>query len=118
MHSFLLNQRLYCLSRTLVRHKFSITNSEPTRDDISQAHLLLYSDMLQYYEEHPDYGYLEIYHHFVDGDTQEILNQRHRRKILLAIAVGCIAVTVIGYFVVNWLVAYILKNVPISYIRV
>lgn len=74
--------------------------------------------MLQYSEDHPDYGYREIYCHFVDDDTRKMLDLRHRQKILLAIAIGCIAIIVIGYFVLNRLVAYFLENVPISYIKV
>lgn len=74
--------------------------------------------MLQYSEEHPDYGYHEIYCHFVDDDTQKMLDLRRRQKILLAIAIGCIAIIVIGYFVLNRLTAYLLENVPISYIKV
>ena len=74
--------------------------------------------MLQYSEEHPDYGYREIYCHFVDDDTRKMLDQRHRQKILLAIAIGCIVIIVIGYFVLNWLTAYLFENVPISYIKV
>lgn len=118
MRSFLLTRQLYFLSRALIRYKFSISEVSHTRDDVYQARLSLYSDMLQYSEEHPDYGYREIYCHFVDDDTREMLDQRHRQKILLAIAIGCIAIIVIGYFVLNWLTAYLFENVPISYIKV
>lgn len=119
MRSFLLTRQLYFLSRTLIRHKFSTSEVSHTKDDISPACLSLYSDMLQYSEEHPDYGYREIYCHFVDDDTRKMLDQkRHRQKILLAIAIGCIVIIVIGYFVLNWLTAYLFENVPISYIRV
>lgn len=118
MRSFLLTRRLYFLSRTLIRHKFSTSEVSHTKDDISPACLSLYSDMLQYSEEHPDYGYREIYCHFVDDDTRKMLDLRHRQKILLAIAIVCIAIIVIGYFILNRLTAYLLENVPISYIKV
>ena len=102
MRSFLLTRRLNFLSRILIRHKFSTSEVSHTKDDISPACLSLYSDMLQYSED----------------DTRKMLDLRHRQKILLAIAIGCIAIIVIGYFVLNRLVAYFLENVPISYIKV
>ena len=77
MHSLLLTRRLYFLSHALTRHKFSISEVSRTRDDISQARISLYSDMLQYYEENPDYGYNDIYNHFVGAAVFRALERRH-----------------------------------------
>ena len=118
MHSLLLTRRFYFLSRTLVRHKFSISEVSHTRDDISQARLSLYSDMLQCYEENPDYGYNDIYNHFVDEEAQQMLSDRHRRNLLIAVSICCIIAVIVGFAVLDKIMLHILENVPISYIKV
>lgn len=118
MHSLLLTRRLYFLSHTLIRNKFSISENNLTRNDMLQAQVLLYSDMLQYHEEHPDYEYRDIYHHFVDDDAQQILTNQHRRNLLLVFSICCIIAVIAGFVALEWIMSYLLKNVPISYIRV
>ena len=118
MHSLLLTRRLYFLSHALTRHKFSISEVSRTRDDISQARISLYSDMLQYYKENPDYGYNDIYNHFVDEEAQQMLSDRHHRNLLIAVSICCIIAVIVGFAVLNKIMLHILENVPISYIRV
>lgn len=117
MHSFLLNRRLYLLSRALVRHNFSISVNNYTREAVNQSHLQLYSDMLQYHMEHPEYGYREIYSRFVDDDAKEMLAQRHHLALLLGVAACCIVLVIVGFITLDWVAAYILKNIPISYTK-
>lgn len=115
MHSFLLSRRLYFLSRTLTRHQFSSTDNFQSKEDMYQAQLLLYSDMLQYQEEHPDAGYRAILEHFADDKAADLLAEQHRRDMLLGISALCLLVVIIGEFTLDWIANYILKNIPVSF---
>ena len=115
MHSFLLSCRLYFLSRTLIRHQFSSSENCQTKNDLRQAQLSLYSDMLQYHEEHPDAGYRAICEHFADDKAEEILAEQHRQNILLCISALCLLIVIIGLLTLDWIANYILKNIPVSF---
>lgn len=115
MHSFLLSFRLYFLSRALIRYQFSSSENFQTRDDMKQARLLLYSDMLQYHEEYPDAEYRAICEHFADSKAEEILAEQHRRNILLGISVLSLLIVIIGLLTLDWIANYILKNIPVSF---
>lgn len=118
MRSFLLTRRLRWLSRALIRYRSSGSDNFQTKDDLFQARLLLYSDMLQYHEDHPDDRYRDICRHFVDDSTLEILVQQRRRSILLGISFLCIVIVIVGLFSLEWIAAYILKNIPTSFHKV
>lgn len=115
MCSFLLNCRLRLLSRSITKYTFSKSREKHTRDDLFQARLLLYSDMLQYLEDHPDASYETIYHHFVDQETEADLSQQTFQHAVIGIIFTCIAIILIGFLILDPILQIFLKNTPISY---
>lgn len=115
MRSFLLSYRLRLLSRSITKYTFSKNREKHTRDDLFQARLLLYSDMLQYLEDYPDASYETIYHHFVDQETKADLSQQAFQHAVIGVIFTCIAIILIGFLVLDPILQFFLKNTPISY---
>lgn len=115
MRSFLLTRRLHFLSYNISKVRISSQEYISSRDERFQVRSLLYSDMLQYYADHPEASYKEIYSHYVDDEIYKSLTKRYKYYILVGITVLCIAILIVGYLTIDWILQNILENSPIYF---
>lgn len=115
MHSFLLTRRLRFLSYNISKVRISSQEYTSSRDEQFQLRSSLYSDMLQYYEDHPEASFEEIYSHYVDDEIWNSLAKRYKYCVLIGITVVCAAILVVGYLTIDRILQSILENTPIYF---